>query len=167
MTPGPEYTFGGDFFSPASGPPLSLDAMFLKVVDYVREDGACRYNLIIGTDSFLNTSTLFVTAVIIHRVGRGGRYFYMKRRRKKITNLRQRMFYEATMSVELASIIKAKLDDNGLEELPLEIHLDVGDNGSTRDMVKEVVGMVTGSGYPAVTKPDSYGASKVADRHSK
>jgi len=27
--------------------------------------------------------------------------------------------------------------------------------------------MVTGSGYLAVTKPDAYGASKVADKHSK
>jgi predicted RNase H-related nuclease YkuK (DUF458 family) len=26
---------------------------------------------------------------------------------------------------------------------------------------------VTGSGYLAVTKPDAYGASKVADKHSK
>ncbi len=167
MTPGAEYTFGGDFFSPTSGQPLSLDAMLLKVAEYVREDAAYKYNLIIGTDSFLNTSTLFVSAVIIHRVGHGGRYFYMKRRRKKITNLRQRMFYEATMSIELASVIKARLGDNGLNALPLEIHLDVGTGGSTRDIVKEVVGMVTGSGYPAVTKPDSYGASKVADRHSK
>ncbi|GMR05027.1 MAG: ribonuclease H-like YkuK family protein [Thermodesulfobacteriota bacterium] len=166
MTSGMEHNFGGDFFSPASGP-LSLDDLLSEVADYVKEDPACNYNLIIGTDSFLNSSTLFVTAVIIHRIGRGGRYFYIKKRRKKITNLRQRMFYEATMSIELASIVKARLDDNGLEAMPLEIHLDVGENGDTRDIVKEVVGMVTGSGYPAVTKPDSYGASKVADRHSK
>jgi hypothetical protein len=28
------------------------------------------------------------------------------------------------------------------------------------------VGMVQGSGYAAITKPDSYGASKVADRET-
>jgi predicted RNase H-related nuclease YkuK (DUF458 family) len=30
-----------------------------------------------------------------------------------------------------------------------------------------VVGMVTGSGYAARTKPEAYAATKVADRHSK
>jgi len=33
-------------------------------------------------------------------------------------------------------------------------------------MIKEVVGMVRGSGYNAKTKPDAYGASAVADRHT-
>ena len=59
------------------------------------------------------------------------------------------------------------MSENGYKNLPVEIHLDVGTNGDTRDIIKEVVGMVTGSGYAAVTKPDSYGATKVADRHSR
>ncbi|MBI5587496.1 MAG: ribonuclease H-like YkuK family protein [Deltaproteobacteria bacterium] len=155
-----------EFISPTSGR-VSLDEMFRKIVGYIGDDTAHTYNLIIGTDSFLNTETLFVSAVIIHKVGCGGIYFYKKTRRRKIDNLRQRMFYEATMSVELASTVMAKLDENGYRKLPVEIHLDVGVNGDTREIVKEVVGIVTGSGYSAVTKPDSFGASKVADRHSK
>lgn len=155
-----------DFISPTFGR-LSLDGMFAKLVGYITEDNTRTYNLIIGTDSFLNTETLFVSAVIIHRVGHGGIYFYKKLHRRKIENLRQRMFYEATMSIELASIMSGKLNENGFKKLPVEIHLDIGNNGDTRDIIKEVVGMVTGSGYAAVTKPGSYGASKVADRHSK
>ncbi|MBI5884991.1 MAG: ribonuclease H-like YkuK family protein [Deltaproteobacteria bacterium] len=141
--------------------------MFGRLIEYITEDPNQTYNLIIGTDSFLNTETLFVSAVIVHRVGHGGRYFYKKLRRRKIDNMRQRIFYETTMSIALASILKGKLDENGFKKLPVEIHLDVGTNGDTREIIKEVVGMVTGSGYEARTKPDSYGASKVADRHSK
>ena len=48
----------------------------------------------------------------------------------------------------------------------LEIHVDVGTVGPTREMIKEVVGMVTGSGYTAKTKPESFGASVVADKHT-
>ena len=48
----------------------------------------------------------------------------------------------------------------------LEIHIDVGEHGDTRDMIKEVVGMVTGNGYVAKTKPEAYGASYVADKHT-
>lgn len=158
--------FSDGFLSPTYGS-LTLDGMFERLMEYIRENHGQKYHLIIGTDSFLNSETLFVSAVIVHKVGHGGRYFYRKHRRRKMESMRQRIFYEATMSIELASVIRERLDSNGLGSLPVEIHLDIGPNGDTREIIKEVVGMVTGSGYPAVTKPDSYGASKVADRHSK
>ncbi len=156
----------GEFISPSLGT-LTIDEMFLCLVEYMRSDASGRYNIIIGTDSFLNSRTLFVSAVIIHKIGHGGRYFYKKTPIRKIDNLRQRIFHETAMSIELASIIRTKLSENGFKRLPVEIHLDVGTNGETREIIKDVVGMVTGSGYAAVTKPDSFGASKVADRHSK
>ena len=99
--------------------------MFAVIVDYINQGPGQTYNLIIGTDSFLNSSTLFVSAVIIHRVGHGGRYFYKKTPRRKMDNLKQRIFFEAAMSIELASIIKTRLDESGLQKLPVEIHLDV------------------------------------------
>lgn len=48
----------------------------------------------------------------------------------------------------------------------LEIHVDVGEHGDTRTMIKEVVGMVTGNGFVAKTKPHAYAASYVADKHT-
>lgn len=161
-----QHNFPDEFTSPSFGR-MSFDEMFSRMIEYMRENGGQKYNLIIGTDSFLNTDTLFVSAVIIHKVGHGGRYFYKKMHRRKIENMRQRIFYETSLSIELASVIRARLNENGFKKLPVEIHLDVGANGDTREIVKEVVGMVNGSGYAAVTKPDSFGASKVADRHSK
>src|SRR3990172_9802170 len=101
--------------------------MFAVVVEYINQSPDQIYNLIIGTDSFLNSETLFVSAVIIHRVGHGGRYFYKKNPRRKMDNLKQRIFFEATMSLLLASIIKTRLDDNGFRKLPVEIHLSLGD----------------------------------------
>jgi len=49
----------------------------------------------------------------------------------------------------------------------VEIHLDVGRSGETRELIREVVGMVAGSGFDAKIKPESYGASSVADKHTK
>lgn len=37
---------------------------------------------------------------------------------------------------------------------------------STREMIREVVGMVSGNGFTAKTKPESYGAFVVADKHT-
>ena len=70
------------------------------------------------------------------------------------------------MSLSVAYLLTEKLADCG-QELNLEIHLDVGSNGATKTLVKEVVGMVNGSGYLCRIKPDSYGASSVADRYTK
>ncbi|HAA34763.1 MAG TPA: hypothetical protein DCD97_05580, partial [Firmicutes bacterium] len=39
--------------------------------------------------------------------------------------------------------------------------------GDTKELIREVVGMVIGSGFDARIKPESYGASKVADRYTK
>jgi predicted RNase H-related nuclease YkuK (DUF458 family) len=52
------------------------------------------------------------------------------------------------------------------ERYKLEIHIDVGDVGPTREMIKEVVGMVTGNGFTAKTKPESFGAFSLADKNT-
>ena len=59
------------------------------------------------------------------------------------------------------------LSEQGREDLEVEIHLDVGTHGETRELVKEIIGMVTGSGFDAKIKPDACGASKVADKYTK
>jgi len=155
-----------DFHSPTYGK-LSFHQMFARLVDYMSEDPEQHYHLIIGTDSLLSDRTCFVTAIIVHRVGHGGRYFYRKMFNRKMESLRQRILVETSLSLETAGMLSAELSRNGHSELPVEIHLDVGPNGDTKRIIREVVGMVTGSGYLAVTKPDAYGASKVADKHSK
>ncbi|HHL40990.1 MAG TPA: hypothetical protein ENJ37_10835 [Deltaproteobacteria bacterium] len=157
------------FRSPSAGR-VTFDEMFRLIRAYVEEGmeaGFGEYNLIIGTDSCPGDETSFVSAVVIHRVGHGGRYFYTRHRGERIRNMRQRLFYETARSLELASLVSARLSDDGLDGLAVEIHLDVGTGGESRDIIREVVGMVTGSGFAARTKPDSYGASKVADRHSR
>ena len=42
----------------------------------------------------------------------------------------------------------------------------MGKNGDARDMINEIVGMIRGNGFECKTKPDAFGASKVADRHT-
>ncbi|OFX27182.1 MAG: hypothetical protein A2Z07_02035 [Armatimonadetes bacterium RBG_16_67_12] len=155
-----------EFVSPTQGR-LTFPEMFKQLVGYMRSDPDQHYHLIIGTDSLLSDDTTFVTAIIVHKVGRGGRYFYRKFRNRKIESLRQRIFFETSLSLEAAHLITTELAHNGYSKLPVEIHLDVGPNGETKRIIREVVGMVSGSGYAAVIKPDAYGATKVADKHSK
>lgn len=141
--------------------------MFADIIGYIHEVPEARYKLIIGTDSQLSEETCFVTAVIVHRQGKGGRYYYARHYQRISRSLRQRIFYETSRSLEVASRLAGRLAENGHADLNVEIHCDVGVNGDTRDLIREVVGMVVGSGFDARIKPDSYGASKVADKYTK
>ncbi len=154
------------FTSPTKGR-LSFNDTFRDIVGYIQEMPGVPYKLIIGTDSQLREDACFVTAIIVHRVGKGGRYYYTKEKERVGRSLRQRIFYEAAKSLGVASKLAERLAKNGLGDLDVEIHLDVGQNGETKDLIREIVGMVTGSGFSARVKPDSYGASKVADKHTK
>ena len=153
------------FFSPSRGR-MGFEDVFHDLINYIGSQPEANYKLIIGTDShaYFGECVVFVTAIVVHRVGKGGRYFFQKQRRPFMVSLRQRIYYETFLSLEVASRLTKKLAENGHAELNIEIHLDVGEKGDTREMIKEVVGMVIGSGYSACIKPDSYGASNVADR---
>ncbi|MBX5467084.1 MAG: ribonuclease H-like YkuK family protein [Firmicutes bacterium] len=154
------------FESPSRGR-LSFEEMFGELLRYLGEDPEARYKLIVGTDSHTRNDTIFVTAVIIHRVGKGGRYFFSKSQRRAVRSLRQKILYETSVSLGIAARLTDALQRSGFSDLDVDIHIDVGQQGETRDLIREIVGMVTGSGYHATIKPDSFGASKVADKYTK
>ena len=147
---------------------LDFGQVIQKIVDYVDADLEYDYRLIIGSDSQLknHTGADFVAAVIVHRVGAGAIYFWNREFRQKPYVLRQRIYEEALLSLEVAHQLVEKLGNkNGLLDA-LEIHVDVGQVGPTREIISEVVGMIRGSGFAVKIKPEAYGAAKVADRHT-
>jgi len=131
------------------------------------------YQLIIGSDSHLygsvktkkNNYLELVTAVVIHRIGNCGKFYWTKVKIKRYFPLKEKIYQETLASLEMAQRLMPylKKDLNGQYE-NLEIHIDVGNKGPTREMIKEVVGMVAGNGYRAKTKPESFGAFAVADK---
>lgn len=156
------------FYSPTSGH-LSLIEVIDVLADYVLECPASEYKLIIGTDSQTNAqSTHFVTALVAHRVGKGGRCFVCHRHHRPISSLHQKLMYETLLSLELTTQVQAELLKHDLlSKYELEIHVDAGTKGPTRTLIRELVGMVMANGFKAKVKPDSFAASTVADRFTK
>lgn len=76
------------------------------------------------------------------------------------------MIAEALASLALATRLREDARVQQLLTGRMEIHVDVGENGPTRQMIAEIVGMVVAHGFTVRTKPDAYAASKVADRHT-
>ncbi len=154
------------FISPTKGR-LNFDQVFAELVAFIQTDADAHYKLIVGTDSQLREDVCYVTAIVILKEGKGGRFFYSREWEPTKLSLKQRIFYETSKSLTIAAKLAEKLSAEGLQDFNVQIHLDVGEQGKTKDVIREVIGMVTGSGFEAVIKPDSYGASKVADKYTK
>lgn len=154
------------FESPTEGR-LTFEQMFGSLLAYIRDDPDAAYKLIVGSDSHTRHETYFVTAVVIHRIGKGGRYYFSRSRRRAIRSLRQKVLYETSLSLSVAARLTDLLQASNMPDLDIEIHIDVGTQGETKDLIREIVGMVTGSGYRARIKPYSFGASTVADKFTK
>lgn len=127
-----------------------------------------RYEIIVGTDSqkIEKNKYDFVSALIIHRVGFGGIYFWKRTIQDKKISLKERIYQEAIMSLQMSENFVNFFKTNGISKYNIQIHVDIGHNGETRELINEVMGMIRSSGYQVKIKPHSYGASKVADRYT-
>ncbi len=156
-----------DYQSPTYGK-VNLQRLKEIVSSYMASDRKAQYEIIVGSDSqkIENDKYDFVTALVIHRVGFGGIYFWKRIIQDKKISLKERIYQEATMSLETSENFVHFFKTNGISKYNIQIHVDIGHNGETRELITEVVGMIRGSGYDVKIKPFSYGASKVADKYT-
>ncbi len=153
------------FNSPTFGK-VEWDDALSKMIYFMGRDIEGSYELIIGTDSeAVNGTADFVSAIIVHKKGRGGIYFWGRQKVENLNSMRQRIWHEALVSLALAQKLVEEFNSRGLFDLNLGIHVDIGPNGETRKMINEIVGMIRANGFKVSTKPSSWGASTVADRH--
>lgn len=155
------------YHSPTYG---EVDLYRLKeiVTKYMAQDKGGLYQIIVGTDSqkIKGNGYDFITAFIVHHVGFGGIYFWRREQLKRTISLKERIYQEAIMSLETSENFVAFFKSNGITKYNIQIHVDIGKKGDTRELIQEVTGMIRGSGYEVKIKPDAFGASKVADRHT-
>lgn len=156
------------FHSETSGL-LTLEETMGKIVSFVKQQPRRFYKIIIGTDSEASSPVSLVTAVTIWRVGNGAIHFWTKTEERKFATLRDRIWQEAISSITLAQEMRARLQDALGDEFfwdGNEVHVDIGENGPTKDLIDSVVGMIRGYNFQPVIKPAAFGASIVADRHT-
>ncbi|AAK78149.1 hypothetical protein BJV85_003954 [Clostridium acetobutylicum] len=147
---------------------VSIDEMVSRIKEFILKDNNCNYKITIGTDSQNKNLTKVVVVVAIHRIGSGGIFFYDIKHVHKISNVRQKIYYETALSLELASKVSHAFAEANIQE-DIEIHADIGSNrkGKTYPLINEITGWITGEGYKYQIKPYSYAASCIADKISK
>lgn len=157
-------------FKNAKHDQIKFEEVIERIIKFVNSNSDYTYRLSIGTDSMTYDESNFVLAIVLHRVGNGGIYFYKKFIQPAVKDLRTKLYTETQLSIDTTDLIVTELlerDENILNKLNLSIHLDIGQNGPTKDLIKELEGWITAVGYDYEIKPDSYAASFIADKYSK
>lgn len=170
----------GQFFSPSKGN-MNFNEVIKEIFDYISEQPTFFYDIIVGCDSPSSDKPFFPIAIVVLRTGAGGRFFlkkmhyadnFLKRFSNVPNNWKQRILQEVYLSCELALTLRETLEKEfgqaraGFNYQFAYIHADVGEQGKTKEMVKEVTGLIKANGFEPRVKPFSFAASVVADRYT-
>ncbi len=169
--------FNGYFYNPTRGN-LLANQVIEEIIGYIKEKPEKFYDIIVGCDSSSGEEPHFPVVVAVLRKGEGGRFFLKKVKyppsvNKKFIIWKNRILEEVLLSCDLALFLREdfkkkiqRVDDGNLRYQFRYIHADIGENGQTKDMVKELTGLIRGNGFEPKIKPEAYIASVVADRYS-
>jgi hypothetical protein len=167
--------FNGNFYSPTKGN-ISIDEVKKEIIGYMAEKPDRFYDVVVGCDSPSDEEPHFPVVVVILRTGEGGRFFIRKVKypgsEKKFPNWKMRILEEVFLSCQLALGLREDLDKEVKKQKTdfnyqfRYIHADIGENGQTKDMIKEITGLIRGNGFEPKIKPESFVASTVADRYT-
>ena len=163
----------GFFFSPSRGN-MTFQEVVKDIFSYMGDFKESSYEVIVGCDSPSSDKPFFPIAIVVLRTGAGGRFFLKKMNypdefMKKFVFWKNRILQEVYLSCELALILRETLEKENNLNLKYQfqyIHADVGENGKTKEMVKEVAGLIRSNGFEPRIKPMSFAASVLADRYT-
>ncbi|MCS7183741.1 MAG: ribonuclease H-like YkuK family protein [Patescibacteria group bacterium] len=150
-------------FKTAKGESISKKEIINLIKNFILEKPEYNYKLFIGTDSETRGNLVeFISVIVIHRVGYGARYFWKKIISKNNLDIYSRLWQEAILSLNLSQKIFKFLIGEQLK-FDFEVHLDLGTNGKSRSVIKELINLIKSYGFEVKIKPQSYAASKIAD----
>ncbi len=162
------------FYNSTDRKGMTFDQVYGKIVDFIRKDTQNEYVLGVGSDSQEYKDYIcFVTAVHIHRVGKGAWYCIRKHLipRRQISLLEKISIESHLTYLTAEKIIKDELEeflDVSQKDFKFEVHLDIGERGKTKSLIPAMTGYMKNLGLvDVIIKPNAYVASTCADRNTK
>lgn len=149
---------------------VSFYQMVKNIVEYINQEPDAQYQISIGSDSQTYSETRFVLAIVIHRLSKGGIFYYKKFEHKKVSNLRNKLYDETQLSLDAANLLLEGFNEMNFKlnnNVSFHVHVDIGEHGKTKELISEITGWVTALGFEVDIKPESYAASSIADKYSK
>lgn len=145
---------------------VNFDQMCDLIGHYIQNDRKANYDICVGTDSQNTDITKVVLAIAIRKIGSGGIFFIDIQKVKRISNLKQKLYYETAQSLDLALKLNNFLLENHFPQ-KINIHVDAGAIGASSEVSPQLKGWIIASGFGCQVKPFSYAASSIADKFSK
>jgi hypothetical protein len=172
-------------FKTAQGQDISIDEIMEEIFELVTEPGFDRNSIIVGTDAQVlgkrkARHTKYSTVIVVLQGGdpsrsvdnNGNQVPYLTGQRRfwvSSTSVKENISIKARLMSEVAKVVEVVtlLQEKGIEGLvdagDFCVHIDVGHNGRSREVITECVGWIEGLGVRAVIKPESFVATHVAD----
>jgi hypothetical protein len=151
-------------FKSAKGEKLAKERLIKEIENFILMDEKFTYRVLVGTDSeYFDHKVDFVSVIVVHRVGHGARYFWRRQVVQTKFGLHERLWQEALLSLKIGQELLKILTSKKLN-FRFELHLDLGTIGKSSSSVKEIINLVRSYGFDVKIKPESYAASKIADR---
>lgn len=145
--------------------------MCAAIKEFIENGKHDEYKISVGTDAQKHKGfTRFVTAVMVHRVGKGGQYYILTEEVQFISSLRQKIMHEVGLTYQFKEMLKDELRDFLIDyNIHIKPHADIGEHGETKKLISEIKGMFKGFGKEEEVeiKPYSNAASSIANKHSK
>lgn len=149
-------------FKTAKGLKIEKKRLIEEIKNFILDNQNFKYRILVGTDSEEQKDRIeFISVIVVHRKGYGARFFW-KRTYSNFLDLYARLWQEAIFSLEISKeLLKYLLKEN--LEFDFEVHLDLGTNGKSNSVIKEIINLIKGYGFEVKVKPESFAASKIAD----
>ncbi len=169
-----EQILDGHFYNPSVGR-LPFEQVMDEIIDYMGLDSEKFYDIIIGCDSSSEENPVFPLVIAVLKTGEGGRFFLKKIKfpietNKKFKFWKNRVIQEVLLACELACFFRQEFEKRissvkqNFNYQIRYIHADIGEKGKTRDMVKDLTGLIISNGFEPKIKPEAYIATVIADK---
>ena len=138
------------------------------IIDELRDYTLMGGKIFVGADSmYRSTGCVFACLIALHDSDQNIAKYYFKKLRDnspKYKDLSVKINKEVDLAVNTALEIRKKLPN-----VNIEIHVDIGKKkkNTTRYLVNQIRGWVTGLGFVCCIKPNSWASSDIADWHTK
>lgn len=157
---------------PGSKEKRSTEEVFKHIRSFMRdpEHQGYEYVVAVGTDSqMIGHAFQFISVISVHRVGKGGLYFYTKefvpRAKFPVGVQKMRMFDEVTRSCMISLAMQEVIS------VSPEVHIDASPSHKREEFTAkfsdQLKGYVQSMGFECMLKPESYVAHAIADKHTK
>jgi uncharacterized protein len=148
----------------ASGKQVKHASIIDELKDYALMGG----KIYVGTDSmYRHTGCVFACTIALHDSNQNIAKYYFRKEKdnsSKYKDLATKINREVDLSIDTALNIRECIPNSNIE-----IHVDIGKKkkNTTRFLVKQIRGWVTGLGFVCCIKPYSWASSDIADWHTK